>query len=195
MFLISSARYFHHMKMETAPFRKTITAGYSDSFSARDVRPTSMMAYLEETAAEHCSSIGRDLFSLLDDGGGWVLTGGVMRMERYPRYGEEFHIDTWISGWKTFIGIREQRIVSADGTLLGEAGGRWVYWDMASRKPTPVPQVFTDTWYFNPDSPYRRLSGASAALPVQEAAAPAVSARLDCICASAEGDVGVIPRA
>ena len=160
--------------MEPEPFRRILVAGYSDTFSGRDVRPASMMAFLEETAAEHCRSIGRDLFSLMEDGGGWVLTGGGMQMERYPRYGETFSIETWLSDWKTFSGIREYRIRSADGSFLGEAGGRWVYWDLSTRRPTPVPEDFRLKWHFCPDSPYRRIYPDSATpnLPWEDGSGP-----------------------
>lgn len=150
------------MSIEKEPYSKEIIAGYSDSFSGRDVRPTSMMSFLEETAAEHCRCAGRDLFALLDDGRGWVLTGGGLSMKRYPRYGEVFRIETWISDWKRFSGIREYRILASDGSLLGEAGGRWVYWDLNTRKPTAVPDVFRERWHCSPDSPYRRIFPESA---------------------------------
>ncbi len=146
------------MSREKTPFRRTIIAGYADAFNGREVRPSSVMTYLEETAAEHCASVGRDIFTLLEDGGGWVLLGGGMQMYRYPRYGEEITIETWISRWKRFSGIREYRLYSADGNLIGEAGGRWVFWDLATRKPTAIPDVFRDKWYYDIDSPYKRLS-------------------------------------
>lgn len=145
------------MSMESAPFTKEFTVGYSDTFCGREVRPTAMMSFLEETAAEHCGSIGRDIFSLLEEGGGWVLTGGGMRMKRYPRYGEEFRIETWLSSWQNFSGIREYRVISSTGSLLGEAGGRWVFWDMGVRRPTVIPKVFKEKWHRRPDSPYRRI--------------------------------------
>ena len=145
------------MSMEPAPFARNYTVGYSDAFRGREIRPTAMMAFLEETAAEHCGSIGRDVFSLLEDGGGWVLTGGGMRMNRYPCYGEEFLVETWLSSWKGLSGIREYRIIGSDGSLLGEAGGRWVYWDMRTRRPTVIPPVFKEKWHRCPDSPYRRI--------------------------------------
>ena len=146
------------MNMEQQPFRYEITARYSDSFNGRIVRAPALMAAMEEAAAEHCRAVGKDIFSLLEDGQGWILTGGGLRMWEYPSYGDVFTVDTWISEWKEFIGIREYSIRTADGRLLGEGGGRWVFWDMKSRRPKSVPKQFKERWHFRSDSPYRRMS-------------------------------------
>lgn len=149
------------MSMEIEPFSQTVVAGYSDSFNGREVRPSSMMTFLEETAAEHCADVGRDIFTLLENGGGWVLAGGGMRMKKYPRYGETIRIETWISSWKRFTGFREYRLYAEDGSILGEAGSRWVFWDISTRKPMAIPPIFLDHWHVCPDSPYRRIFPAS----------------------------------
>jgi len=145
------------MSRETQAFRLTLKTGYGDSFNGRRVQPTSLMAFLEEAAAGHCESIGQDIFLLLERGQGWVLTGGFMNMFRYPDYGETITIETWISEWKRFSGIREYRILAAGGEIIGEAGGKWVYWDVGIRKPVPVPEVFRDTWFFCRDIPHKRM--------------------------------------
>ena len=139
-----------------------VTAGYADSFNGRTVQPSAVMTYLEEAAAGHCKVIGRDIFSLLETGQGWVLTGGALRIFRYPDYGEDIIVETWISEWKEFSGIREYRISSRSGEILGEAGGRWVYWDIGIRRPMPIPKVFKDSWFYDVESPYRRMYPVSA---------------------------------
>ena len=159
------------MRIEHHPYRHVVFAGYSDSFNGRTVQPAAMMSYLEESAAGHCHSIGQDLFTLLEKGQGWVLTGGSMRMFRYPEYGESIVIETWISEWKGVTGIREYRISSQKGEVLGEAGGRWVYWDINHRKPLLIPGIFKKSWFINRDSPYRRMYPESAT-PVFPAALP-----------------------
>lgn len=149
------------MTKETEPFCHIITAGYADSFNGRSVQPSALMSFLEEAAAEHCRKIGLDIFSLLDAGQGWVLTGGALNVMRYPDYGEQLFIETWISSWKKFSGIREYRIRSRNGDIIAEGGGRWVYWNMETRKPEAVPQKFRDSWYTSDDSPYRSMYPAS----------------------------------
>ena len=145
------------MARETQPFRYRVTAGYSASFNGRTVQPKALMAYLEEAAAEHCRAIGRDVFTLLESGQGWVLTGGSLKIFRYPVYGQDLIIETWISNWRSFSGIREYRIIEPGGELVAEAGGRWVYWNMNIRRPMPIPAVFRDGWFRQDDSPYRRM--------------------------------------
>lgn len=143
--------------METDVFQHRITAGYADSFNGRAVQPSALMTFLEEAAAEHCRSIGQDIFSLQEAGQGWVLTGGALRVLRYPDYGEQLNIETWISSWKRFSGIREYRIRSSNGEIVAEGGGRWVFWDIRTRKPAGIPEIFRDSWYTCDDSPYRLM--------------------------------------
>lgn len=145
------------MMMETEPFRHSLTAGYTDSFNGRAVQPSALMSFMEEAAAEHCRVIGLDIFSLLESGQGWVLTGAALKVLRYPAYGERLSIETWISRWKNFSGIREYRITSSNGEIVAEGGGRWVFWDLGTRKPVKIPQVFRDSWYLSDDSPYRLM--------------------------------------
>lgn len=145
------------MMMETEPFRHSLTAGYTDSFNGRAVQPSALMSFMEEAAAEHCRAIGLDIFSLLESGQGWVLTGGALKVLRYPDYGEQLCIETWISSWKNFSGIREYRIRSSSGEIVAEGGGRWVFWDIRTRKPIGIPQVFRDSWHTSDDSPYRLM--------------------------------------
>lgn len=78
-------------------------------------------------------------------------------MNRYPRYGERLTVETWISDWRELSGIREYRILSDSGEILGEGGGRWVFWDLSRRRPTRIPVLFKDRWPRLSDSPYRRL--------------------------------------
>jgi medium-chain acyl-[acyl-carrier-protein] hydrolase len=51
-----------------------------------EASPTIMLALLEEAAAEHCYAIDHSLYQLLDRNIGWVLSSGLLRMERFPRY-------------------------------------------------------------------------------------------------------------
>ncbi|HZH72059.1 MAG TPA: acyl-ACP thioesterase domain-containing protein, partial [Mariniphaga sp.] len=70
----------------------------------REATPTVMLALLEETAAEHCLSIGYGLYDLIEKNIGWVLVSGILVMERYPRYKEKIKIRTWLSEYSTIRG-------------------------------------------------------------------------------------------
>ena len=45
-----------------------VVPGLADAFRARYVRPSALMIFLEEAAAEHCRAVGRDIFDLLERG-------------------------------------------------------------------------------------------------------------------------------
>ena len=155
--------------MEKQPFRYSVTSGYGDSFSGRSVKPSAIMGYLEEAAVDHCRAIGRDIFTLKDENGGWVLNSASLKINNYPSYGEKLIVETWISAWKRYSGIREYRLLRPDGEILAEGGGRWVFWNMLTRKPQAVPAVFLANWHYRADSPYREAFPESATPSFPEA--------------------------
>ncbi len=141
--------------MEQQPYQYSVTSGYGDSFNGRSVKPSAIMGYLEEAAADHCRAIGRDVFTLHDENSGWVLNSASLRIHTYPSYGEKLVVKTWISAWKRFSGIREYRLSRPDGDVLAEGGGRWVFWNILTRKPQAIPGVFLTNWHRREESPYR----------------------------------------
>ena len=100
--------------------------------------PTTMLTLLEETAAEHCLSIGHSLYSLEKQNIGWVLASGIVEMIRYPGYKENITIKTWLSSYTLVRGYRENIILDSEENIIGRAKGLWVFYDIKKRKPLPI---------------------------------------------------------
>lgn len=113
-----------------------------------EATPTVMLALLEEAAAEHCLSIGYGLYSLIERNIGWVLVAGALEMEHYPRYKEKIVIRTWLSGYSTIRGFRENIIYNEQGKVIGRAKGLWIFFDIKERKPVPVFDDIITRWSF-----------------------------------------------
>lgn len=113
-----------------------------------EATPTVMLALLEETAAEHCLSIGYGLYDLIKQNIGWVLVSGALKMERYPRYKEKITIRTWLSSYSTIRGFRENLIYDEKGEIIGRAKGLWIFFDIRDRKPVPVFEEIKERWTF-----------------------------------------------
>ncbi|QSZ41770.1 acyl-ACP thioesterase [Sulfurimonas aquatica] len=107
-----------------------------------------MLTLLQETAADHCASIGHDLFSLMSQNLGWVLLSGIMKMDRYPKYKEKIVIRTWLSKYQSIRGIRENVIYDADYNVIGRAKGLWLFFDIEKRRPTKILNDFKEQWSF-----------------------------------------------
>lgn len=119
---------------------------YKDVNDRQEATPVAIMSFVEETAADHCAHIGKNVYELQKEGLGWVLYAGCFRMDHYPRYREKIKIVTWISRFRGFHGIREYQVLSADDKLYGGFRGLWLYFDLLKRKPVEVEKVFYEKW-------------------------------------------------
>ncbi|WP_027419631.1 acyl-[acyl-carrier-protein] thioesterase [Crocinitomix catalasitica] len=108
--------------------------------------PTSMLTLLEETAAEHCSSIGHSLYQLAEENKGWVLVSGMMQMDRYPKYKEKITIRTWLSDYSLIKGTRENLIYDEDKNIIGRAKGMWAFFDIEKRRPIALIDEIIEKW-------------------------------------------------
>jgi medium-chain acyl-[acyl-carrier-protein] hydrolase len=113
-----------------------------------EASPATMLALLEETAAEHCFSINYGLYDLIKKEIGWILLSGVMKMERYPRYKEKIFIKTWLSKYSTVRGFRQNLIYDGGGNIIGRAKGLWMFFDIKRRRPVPVFDEIVNGWSF-----------------------------------------------
>ncbi|MDN3619451.1 thioesterase [Polaribacter undariae] len=109
-------------------------------------RPTTILALLEETAADHSHFIGHSLFDLLEKNVGWVLVSGVLQMNRYPNYKEKITIRTWLSHYSFIKGYRENIIYDENNNIIGSAKGLWVFFDIDKRKPIPIFNEIKEKW-------------------------------------------------
>lgn len=124
---------------------------YFDMNKYGEASPTTILIMLEETAAEHCFSIGHSLYSLEEQNIGWVLLSGAIDMVRYPRYKERITIRTWVSKYTMFKGYRENIIYDGSGNVIGKAKGVWAFYDIEKRKPAPVFEEIKSKWGLNPE--------------------------------------------
>lgn len=108
--------------------------------------PTTILALLEETAADHSHAINHSLFDLVNKKIGWVLLSGTVEMERYPTYKEKITIRTWLSSYSLFRGYRENIILDGENNIIGRAKGLWLFFDIERRKPIPIFEDIKEKW-------------------------------------------------
>jgi acyl-ACP thioesterase len=130
-------------------FEKKFEMRYFEMDKLGMTSPTTILTLLEETAADHCLSIGQSLYQLEKQNIGWVLVSGTIEMIRYPRYKEEITIKTWLSKYTLVKGYRENIIFDRSGNIIGKAKGLWVFYNIKERKPTPVFEEIKQKWGVN----------------------------------------------
>jgi acyl-ACP thioesterase len=111
--------------------------------------PTTILALLEETAADHCFSIDHSLYDLNKNNVGWVLMSGVVQIDRYPNYKEKITIRTWLSSYSSIKGYRENIIFDEQHNIIGRAKGLWVFFDIERRRPIPIFDAIKEKWSFH----------------------------------------------
>jgi acyl-ACP thioesterase len=112
--------------------------------------PTTILTLLEETAADHCNTIGHGLYSLENRNIGWILVSGSITMNRYPKYKERITIQTWLSKFSLVKGYRENIIFDETGQVIGKAKGIWVFYDIQNRRPVPIFEDIKTKWGIEP---------------------------------------------
>jgi len=127
-------------------FVKEYDIRYKDVNDRQEATPVSVLNFVEETAADHCAYIGKNVYDLQKEGIGWVLYSGCFHMDHYPRYRERIKIKTWISKFKGFMGFREYQVFSEEGTFYGGFRGLWLYFDLEKRRPVPVDKIYLELW-------------------------------------------------
>lgn len=127
-------------------FDKEFELRYFEMNKSGEASPIAMLTLLQETAADHCNSIGHSLFSLMSENLGWVLLSGVMQMDRYPKYKEKIIIRTWISTYHSIRGFRENIIFDENYNVIGRAKGLWVFYNIERRRPTKILKDFKEKW-------------------------------------------------
>jgi acyl-ACP thioesterase len=131
-------------------FSKDFELRYFEMSKHGMASPITVLTLLEETAADHCHSIGHGIYSLESQNIGWVLTSGSISMNRYPKYKETIQIQTWLSKFSPIRGYRENIILDDKGYVIGKAKGIWVFFDIQNRKPVPIFEDIKAKWGIEP---------------------------------------------
>ena len=127
-------------------FDKEFELRYFEMDKSGKASSITMLTLLQETAAEHCYSIGHSLFSLVSQNLGWVLLSGIMEIDRYPEYKEKIIIRTWLSKYQSIRGVRENIIYDENYNIIGRAKGLWLFFDIEKRRPTKILNDFKEKW-------------------------------------------------
>lgn len=118
-----------------------IIHSYEVDFGRR-IRLSVLNRYMQESAWQHAEMLGAGYVSLLSRNFVWVLTRAVVRLEKFPAWGESLFLSTWPSGKDHFFAYRDFQFNDKDGRELGRATTSWCVIDLRERRPQPVAEIF-----------------------------------------------------
>ncbi len=91
--------------------------------------------YLQEVASNHAEKLGFGMTWLLENQRTWMLSRLLVRMENFPRAGEDIIVKTWPSGTDRLLFLRDFSIERESGEILGKAVSSWVYMNLETHRP------------------------------------------------------------
>jgi acyl-ACP thioesterase len=121
-------------------FEQGMRPGIADATGSGRVRLDAIARWLQDVA----------YLDLVDAGfegrGAWVVRRLRMRVERFPRFGEDLVVRTFCSGIGRFSAERRTTIAAADGSVRAETVALWICLDVESLRPMRFPPDFVELY-------------------------------------------------
>ncbi len=81
---------------------------------------------MQDIAWEHANILGFGFDKLAEDKQFWVLSRLLVKITRYPLWGENFTLETWSRGTDGFYGYRDFNFVDKEGKSIVQATSSWL---------------------------------------------------------------------
>jgi medium-chain acyl-[acyl-carrier-protein] hydrolase len=125
-------------------FRHTYFAQYHDCDTRQRLTVLAMMRYFEDIALLQSESYCVGLRYYAEEKVAWLLNAWDIRIRRAPVFMDDVHVLTQPMAMRRFLANRRYEITSGEGEPLVEADSRWVFVDMARRRPARIrEEIFT----------------------------------------------------
>ena len=106
-------------------YTHSYTVRWHDTDAAREVRPSQILAYMQETSNHHLRTAGMTLDELRDKHGlAFLLSRITLRIYRPLHCGEEIDVQTWVCSSRGMSFHRCYRILRG-GDVIAEAFSVW----------------------------------------------------------------------
>lgn len=125
---------------------ESFLATVAESDFAGRIRPSAILAAMQNAADRHLEDAGVPVARLLEQDLAWVLMTTQIQMEHTPMLGEPLQLETWNIGASGVLWTRDYRLLGADGLEVMQASTAWTLVDIAKRRilrpsafPFPLP--------------------------------------------------------
>lgn len=111
------------------------------SISSFDLNPmgqarlTTMANFFQEMAYHHANQLGFGYNDMKEKQTFWVLSRMRIRIDQYPVWDDKVRVETWHRGMDGIFGLRDFRVESNSGELMGMASTAWLILDSRTRRP------------------------------------------------------------
>jgi acyl-ACP thioesterase len=120
-------------------FETDFPVRYHELDSHGNLRPVTLLNYLQDAAGLHASQLGVSVADLRRRGLIWVLSRLHLIVDRYPRAGQTVIVKTWPSARQGLFSCREFELLDGcGGRSVARATTSWAVLNIASRRPVPL---------------------------------------------------------
>ncbi|MBT1073289.1 acyl-[acyl-carrier-protein] thioesterase [Pelotalea chapellei] len=119
----------------TVSFEHSFQVHYHELDYNGNVRPVTLLNYLQDAAGMHARQLGVSVVDLREKGLTWVLSRIHIIFERYPRADESVLVRTWPSTREGFFSCREFELLDRQGCCTARATTSWAALNVATRRP------------------------------------------------------------
>lgn len=89
---------------------------------------------MQEIAWEHARLLGFGYEDLAEDQLFWVLSRLLFKVQRRPKWTEEFTLETWSRGTDGFFAYRDYTLTDPEGNIILEGTSSWLVLNAATRR-------------------------------------------------------------
>lgn len=145
-------------------YTKHYTVRWHDTDSNRNLTPTHLLMYMEETSDYHLRDAGMTLDELRDTRGlAFLLSRIAVRVYEQLHVGEEIDVQTWVCESRGLSFVRCYRVLR-DGKTVAEAYSIWALLDLNAQKLLPTASFPYD---IEPEQPLGSEVSARVRFPAQ----------------------------
>lgn len=119
----------------TSIFRKEFTVSSYELNPRGKARLTTMANYFQEIAYQHANQLGFGYVQMKERRTLWMLSRMKISMKHYPVWNDTIVIETWPSGVDKLFALRDFRVRSSEGEIIGVATTSWLIVDLNSHRP------------------------------------------------------------
>jgi medium-chain acyl-[acyl-carrier-protein] hydrolase len=111
-----------------------LISSYEVDAKGKAALPT-LSKFMQETAYNHANHLEFGYHQLKEKNLFWVLSRLLIKIDKYPQWGDKIQIRTWPSGVERLFAYRDFRILDEQGAAIAAAVTAWLMLDAQKRRP------------------------------------------------------------
>ena len=115
-------------------YKRTFTVSSFDVDAKKQASLQSVARYMQEMATQHAINMKLGFDDMIRENRAWVLAQMLIRIDRFPRFMDDFSITTWSNGPDGRFALRDFIIEDAAGEKIGGASTTWFVIDIDEKK-------------------------------------------------------------